>query len=303
MSANNRLNNLPAAEYANLYTFWLPDVKEALTYSERGRSFHYTNWHENIVVGQVVYASEPSISFTMDNPNNSGSEPAEFTIQCRRRNINGQQNLPFEDLTSPFPYGRVRVEIKQLAPGHLDTLQTVIFGDVVTATSRNKFNNQLVKLACQGVKRVLKQAAEISALTTCTWRFGSLPCGFDLEANSIPIVDINRNIDGFPNRIEVEIASSPDFNPLRWRRGFIRNDENGARIMIRNLLNVDTSGPNPILTLDMAKVVSFRWDSDPSTLVPGCDKQIAACRVHGREESHMALGRQMPGYNPAFYSN
>jgi hypothetical protein len=290
------INELPDAEYVNLFTFYLPDVTGPGLPS-RGQSYYYTNHYEDLEVQGDTFTSEPSIEIGWNTPIKGDAEACEFSIQARK------MITPLVWVIEPYPVGRIRIEVREMIPGQIDSLRTVITGDAVGSRSRRDPNNPLVTLQCKDFKRLIEQASELSCLSTCTWKFGSDPCQFDLDASTVGITNLQFGVSAYPNRVSATIDSSPDLSPIRWKRGYIRNNSNGARVTVRNLVDSDVTGPFPILLLDLKKMIPASWATDDLDLVPGCDKGLTACKVHGQEEHFGAFGTGMPGYNPTFYSN
>jgi len=290
----------PSSEYVTLFTFYFPESGEVSADPKplkKGVGFRYVSASEDITVEGSLHTAEPSLEYSHDNPMTGSIEQTEFSITCTK------SLEALERLSRPYPVGRVTVEIREYVPGHPETIRTLLFGIVGSAASKRTFRDTVIKCKCIGTKKFIKDASEMSALSTCTWKFGAEPCGYDLAANTVDVVSIAILPAPQANRVEAQLDTSPSLAPERWKRGYLFNTDTGTKVMVRELVSADLGGPFPLLTLDLSKIIDPVWASDTLVLVPGCDKQVATCRVHLREEAFAAFGIGMPGYNPSFFSS
>lgn len=213
-----------------------------------------------------------------------------------------------DTLRDPYPHAPVTVTVQEVEPSLGEsTLLTIFKGYVVKYEDRGTGDVSVCKLQVEGVKKSITDMGALACYSTCAWKFGSTPCGFGLEAAKVTGTVTSMNIGGLSNRIQVTLDTSVDLNPDRWRRGYVqRADGEGASIMIRDFL----SSAGMVATLDLAANPPYSnvtgentWESQAVTVVPGCNKSLRVCRIHGREESFGGSGAAMPGYNPSFTSN
>lgn len=246
----------------------------------------YCRWTEDLTIGEDTFLHEPSIKIFSDKPQGGGTEDSPFEIEMRLN------RSPADTLSSVYAHAKVHCVIEEVAPDDPSTRQLIYKGIVTRVNVKPGGRGALARLKIAGPKRRLQAAAGIQALSTCPWILGQSPCGYDMSANKLTGTIQEIGTDGKANRILVNITSPTNMENRRWNRGYVRVD--GLDITIRKSFNDNQ------WRFDLREIPPPDWENAQCELFPGCDGQIATCRLHGQEATFGGIGINMPDYNPLF---
>lgn len=249
----------------------------------------YCRWVSDLVVGGETFINVPSLKVFMDQPQTGGLDDAPIEVQIR------SGLAPFNTLVQLYPHAKVSVVVEEIQPGDDSTLREMFTGQVVRASNRTIGGIGVARCKVAGVKSRLRGRLGLQALSDCgVGYFGDSLCQFDLAAATITGTVTAVGVGGIANRVEITIGSPPSMSNPRWNRGYLEID--GLRISIRR------SFDDTVFTFDLREVPPPDWLGETVTLVPGCDRSIETCRVHGREESFLGIATDCPDHNPLFES-
>jgi hypothetical protein len=276
--AQTNLEISSGAIYALLVTFTRAD----------GAVFRYARWDNDVTSNGQTFLCEPSLSLIFTRGEQGGTDDTYPDLQMVNTRV------PFDGLCQLFPYPKVDVVVEEVSPGDDSTRQELYSGRIGRMTVNPSGSQGTAKAKLSGVKSRLQGAMGIQAMTTCAWSLGMMPCLFNLAAATLTGTVAEVNTDSVPNRVKITLAGTPDMQNAKWNRGYL--EVGGCRVIIRRSYN-DSNWK-----FELREIPPPGWVGQPVTLVPGCDKQIATCRIHGQESQFGGFGYGMPDHNPVFFA-
>lgn len=237
----------------------------------------YTDWTSPVSFLGERFESVPSMEIGW--PENSGAlKEKPFTI-----------TLPLDLFTTRIssgePHQIIRVAVREYVIGEQDSSADIIFNGYAARAKRSAdAQSGTVRIECSNIKQRFNIPLGLMITGFCQHTFGEDGCD---SFRKVALTETRQVVAIDRNRITLEALNA--ITP--WRRGYVELDE--LRIGIRDY---DTLiDPNQLV---LVRDAPTSWLGQDVDCVPGCMKDIDACRAHLNEERFLGAGIAIPSYHP-----
>ena len=262
------------------------------TFEKNNKKYYFTNNNRDISVDNITYQSQPSLEYSPKSKITATSKASEITIKADK-NIDIIKLISRQEVTEKIT---ITVEKIDTVSTFHNNVKQIIFHGLLSIIKNSVNRNKICELTCISLKYYINKSFNVRATTTCDWGFGSEPCGFDLESNKKTAKVINTRKNGNSRDLEVQMSGTIAMTSILYKKGTIRNKN--LKIPINFVDFTNSVNPDPLVLFNLVKPAPSSWVNNSVDILFGCDKLISTCRIHGREESHLAMGVAIPSYNP-----